>query len=215
MNQFTLGMADEAKRELQEQYNERLPYRFDAVPHGTRPGSQRLRGPAVKKHVRCLNTPRSMRANFDRPTTNCTPGEECGCGTTVVVHAEEQARERQRIPFGTTEWAASYGRRSAIEHFNAEIKGNRGVRIERGFTRVYGAVKNQVLVTFALVGANVRLLRDWHICRSIADPWMAVIDDTDDPDWSVAHARFKRRQPRVRAFHEAYYASRGRPLQAA
>jgi hypothetical protein len=137
-----------------------------------------------------------------------------GCGITVVVDAEEQAWTRQRTPFGSSEWAALYGRRSSVEHINAEIKHNRGVKIVRHFTRVRGAIKNHILLTFALIGTNVRMLRDWHICRSVPDPWMELIGDADDPDWAVEHTRVKTRRKRKRAFHEAYYASRGRPLQA-
>lgn len=223
---FSLGMTDQDKRDLQAQYDQRRPYQLDTVPHGDRTGTLRFRGPALKKHVRCHNTPESMRAAYDVPTTNCPKrppkGKDgkpsrpvCGCGITVVVHAEEQAWTRQRVPFGTTEWAALYGRRSGVEHINAEIKHNRGVKIVRNFTRVLGALKNHILLTFALIGANVRMLRDWHICRSMPDPWMELIGDTDDPDWAVEHARIKSRRKRKRAFHEAYYASRGRPPVAA
>ena len=221
-----LGMTDQEKRDLQEKYDQRRPYQLDAVPHGERPGTMRFRGPALKKRLRCPNTPASMRAPFSVPTTSCAPRPRkeanrkqppaaCGCGITVVVDAEEQAWTRQRVPFGSTEWAALYGRRSGVEHVNAEIKHNRGVKIVRGFTRVRGAVKNHVLLTFALVGANVRLLRDWHVCRSLPDPWMQLIGDTADPDWSVEHARVKSRRKRKRAFHEAYYSAKQRPPTAA
>lgn len=181
----------------------------------------RFRGPALKGRLRCRNTPASTRAPYSVPTTSCPPrlpatgGKSaphvCGCGITVVVDAEQQAWTRQHVPFGSTEWAALYGRRSGVEHINAEIKHNRGVRIVRHFTRVRGAIKNHILLTFALVGTNVRMLRDWHICRSQPDPWMALISDTDDPDWAAEHVRVKSRRKRKRAFHEAYYAAGGAP----
>ena len=223
---FSIGMTDQEKYDLQAKYEQRRPYQLDAVPHGDRTGTMRFRGPALKKRLRCPNTPESMRAPYSVPTTSCPPrpprdkdGKQsppaCGCGVTVVVDAEEQAWTRQRAPFGTTEWAALYGRRSGVEHFNAEIKHNRGVRIVRGFTRVHGAVKNHILLTFALIGANVRLLRDWHICRSAPDPWMGLIGDTDDPDWTTTHAQIKKRQKRKRALHEAYFAAKQRPSAAA
>ncbi|PVU82933.1 hypothetical protein DDP54_07850 [Cellulomonas sp. WB94] len=222
---FSLGLSDAAKRELQGKYDERRPYQLDPVPHGDRPGTMRFRGPALSRRVRCVNTPESLRAPYSVPATTCPkrPVDKdgnrgapvCGCGVTVVVDAEEQAWTRQRTPFGSTEWAALYGRRSGVEHINAEIKHNRGVKIVRHFTRVRGAIKNHILLTFALVGTNVRLLRDWHICRSAPDPWMELIGDADDPAWAVEHTRVKKRRKRKRAFHEAYYASRGRPLQVA
>ena len=221
---FSLGLPDAAKRDLQAKYDERRPYQLDPVPHGDRPGTMRFRGPALSRRVRCVNTPESLRAPYSVPATKCPKrpvdkdgkrGEPvCGCGITVVVDAEEQAWTRQKTPFGSTEWAALYGRRSGVEHINAEIKHNRGVKIVRHFTRVRGAIKNHILLTFALIGTNIRMLRDWHICRSTPDPWMELIGDADDPDWAVEHTRVKKRRKRKRAFHEAYYASRGRPLQA-
>lgn len=222
---FRLGMSDQDKRDLQARYDERRPYQLDAVPHGDRTGTMRFRGPALKGRLRCRNTPASSRAPFSVPTTTCPPRPPavggkpaphvCGCAITVVVDAEEQAWTRQRVPFGGTEWAALYGRRSGVEHVNAEIKHNRGIRLVRHFTRVHGAVKNHVLLTFALVGTNVRMLRDWHVCRSLPDPWMALIDDTGEPDWAAEHARVKSRRARKRAFHEAYYASGDGPPAAA
>lgn len=222
---FRIGMTEREKRELQARYDERKPYQLDGVRHGDRPGTMRFRGPALKARVRCPNNPQSMRAPYDRPTTTCPPRPKgadgkpgpasCGCSLTVVVDAEEQAWTRQRVAFGGTEWSALYGRRSAVESFNAELKHNRDARIVRNFTRVHGTVKNHVLLTFALVGVNVRILRDWHIRRSVPDPWMELIRDTDDPDWAAEHSRITRRRPRKRAFHEAYFAARGEPQAAA
>lgn len=65
------------------------------------------------------------------------------------------------------------------------------------------------------MGADVRLLRDWHVCRSLPDPWMQLIGDTADPGWAVEHARVKSRRKRKRAFHEAYYSAKQSPPTAA
>ncbi|WP_444663591.1 hypothetical protein ACT17Q_15635 [Cellulomonas sp. CW35] len=96
-------------------------------------------------------------------------------GSTRTAPHHEQNRSR---PATVVLWPR--GQRSGVEHINAEIKHNRGVKIVRNFTRVLGALKNHILLTFALIGANVRMLRDWHICRSMPDPWMELIGDTDD-----------------------------------
>lgn len=199
-----------AKARLCEEYDKRLPYLFEAMTApDPRTGSRRYRGPAVKRpRVRCPNSPASMRLGHHLPTTKCTTvrtpeGNDtaaCGCGITMTVEADTQLWARQRLAWGTTEWAASYGRRSGVEHYNSELKRNRGVNVVRFFTRVNGKVINHVLLTFTLVGLNVRLLRDWHALRLQRDPWMVAIDDTTDVDWKKEHGH-KYRKPRKVALH--------------
>ncbi len=58
-----------------------------------------------------------------------------------------------------------------------------------------GHGRAQVLLTFALVGLNVRFLRDWHPKRLLADPWMTYLADTSDPDWGKSPAH-RTRTPR-------------------
>lgn len=47
------------------------------------------------------------------------------------------------------------------------------------------------------------------------DPWMQLIGDTADPDWSVEHTRVQSRRKRKRAFHEAHYSAKQRAPTAA
>lgn len=74
------------------------------------------------------------------------------------------------------------------------------MRLARFYSRVWGKVLNHVLLTFGLVGLNVRLLRDWHVLRLLRDPWMAAIEDTSDVDWGKEHGH-KYRKPRKVALH--------------
>lgn len=151
-----------------------------------------------------------MRLGYDRPTTTCKPAYTdpttgkpvipCGCGKTVTVSMDEYARERQDELFGTTDWAASYGRRTAIEALNSELRTHRGMNFRRDWCRVRGAARTHALVTFGLVGVNVRMLRDWYTMRGQADPWMVTIGDTTDPDFAEVHAR-RTARPRKRALH--------------
>ena len=208
---FRLGLSIEDKIALQALYNERIPYAF--VPFGelsTDRGTQRWRGPARRRLVRCVNDAESMRLSYDRPTTTCKPAYTdpmtgkrvvpCGCSKTVTVSMDEYARERQPLLFGTTTWAASYGRRTAIEALNSELRTHRGMNFRRDWRRVRGAARTHTLVTFGLVGVNVRMLRDWYSTRGQADPWMVAIGDTTDPDFSAVHAR-RTAQPRKHALH--------------
>ena len=54
---------------------------------------------------------------------------------------------------------------------------------------------------FTLTGLNVLLLRDWHITRLMADPWLRQIGDASDPDWTARH-KHRTRKPRKPALHE-------------
>ena len=147
---FKLGLTVEEKIALQAQYNERIPYAF--TPFGdinTDRGTQRWRGPALRRLVRCVNEPESMRLGFDRPTTTCKPAYTdpvtgkrvvpCGCSKTVTISMDEYARERQPLLYGTTTWGASYGRRTAIEALNSELRTHRGMNFRRDWCRVRGA----------------------------------------------------------------------------
>ena len=66
--------------------------------------------------VRCPNSGKSMRIDATKkPLTNCTPGEQCGCGITIRLQADDELRTRQWHIYGTKKWAESYGRRNAVE----------------------------------------------------------------------------------------------------
>ncbi|GAA3817006.1 hypothetical protein [Cellulomonas soli] len=208
---FKLGLSTAEIIKLQGKYDQRIPYAF--APFGdvnTDRGTQRWRGPALRRLVRCVNDPESMRLGYDRPTTTCKPASvdpvtgkrvvPCGCSRTVTVSLDEYARERQPLQFGTTIWHASYGRRSAIEALNSELRTHRGMNFRRDWCRVRGAARTHALVTFGLVGVNVRMLRDWYTTRGQADPWMVAIGDTTDPDFAAVHAR-RTAQPRGTSLH--------------
>ena len=53
----------------------------------------------------------------------------------------------QRIPFGTTAWRISMGRRQVVESVNSALKGA-FVDLARGFFRVFGQAKMTVLLGF-------------------------------------------------------------------
>lgn len=167
---FKRNMPADEEAKLRAKYDKRVPYAF--TPHSARDkdGYQRLKGPAVAGKIRCPNVPRSMRLSHARPTTACTPGKPCGYGLTVTVAPTDHPRERQRTVWNSTAWAQDYHRRNAIESTNAELKTHR-MRLERGFTRVFGTVKNNLLLAFAMLGYNLVKLRHWHALRYLPDPW--------------------------------------------
>lgn len=91
----------------------------------------------------------------------------------------DDAHLRQRWLYGTTRWKHEYSRRVAIESVNAEARTHRG-HIDRGFTRVHGNVRTAILLTFAYIGLNVRILNDWYETRGLTDPWSTRVEDPED-----------------------------------
>jgi hypothetical protein len=155
-----LDPADYAK--LSALYEARRPYAF--TPMGAaKPGdlTQRFRGPALAGKVRCPNTPASMSASYRHPETGCQPDQPCGCGTTITLGPEHHARERQRFAWGSQKWVADYGRRVAVESFNAELSTNRGA-LRRGTTRCLSANKTEVLLAIYIAATNTAMIRDWY-----------------------------------------------------
>lgn len=207
---FSLNMTTEDKVRLTALYDERIAYAFAPFGDVDDTGGQRYRGPALRGLVRCPNNPVSWRKGYDRPTLHCEPARvdargkkvvTCGCSRTVTVPFDLLARERQALLFGTTQWVASYGRRSAIESLNSELRTHRGMNFSRSWCRVRGAARNHALIAFGLIGVNVRKLRDWYTTRKQRDPWLVAIGDDTDPDFEAENAHRVRR-PRRRALHE-------------
>lgn len=186
----------EEKLELRAAFDRRQAYAFTPLAKRDKDGYQRLKGPALAGLVRCVNRPQSMRLPHTRPATSCTSSSQCACSKTVTIGPGQSARERQPRPWGTTDWAIAYGRRSAIESGNAELKTHR-LNIRRGFTRVFGAVRNTLLIAFAIAGMNVRLLREWHSVRRLADPRAFYLSEADLADGGGPihgkHTRARRR----------------------
>jgi hypothetical protein len=102
------------------------------------------------------------------------------CGITVTIGPSNHASTRQREVWGTTAWTHDYGRRSVVESSNAELKHHR-LALVRGFTRVFGTIKNSLLIAFAIVGVNVAILRTWHAHRLQPEPWAEFLGDPQPP----------------------------------
>lgn len=156
---FSLGMTSAENAALCHRYDERAPYAFTTLGKPDRArGTQRYRGPALTGRVRCPNTPKSMRLDpATRPTTSCTEGEPCACGTTVTLGPDDRFGTRQRLLYGTTAWKASYGRRSAVESANANLKVHHA-HLRRGSTRVMGTNRTGILLAFIIAAVNVSVL---------------------------------------------------------
>ena len=103
-------------------------------------------------------------------------------------------RERQPEPWRSTAWATAYFRRVGVESLNAELKTHR-MDLRRGFTRVFGAIKNTLLLAFAFAATNIRILREWHAKRDLPDPWASALHEPAAP-----HGPRRRKARRTRTY---------------
>lgn len=190
----SLGATAAEKAASAELFDKRLPYQF--APYGPvhRDGRRRYRGPALTGRLRCPNVPTSMRASHALPLSSCEPGESCACGRTVTVDAEV-ARERQQHPYGTTKWVADYGRRSAIESYNASLKTHHGA-LRRGCIRVMGQEKNTLFLGLLVAACNLAIVAAHHL----------------DPSEKPVEGRSSWTRPTNRsALHRRLWPGRGSP----
>lgn len=181
-----------AKAELIALYDEREAYAFKPMgPPDRGRRTQRVRGPARDGRLRCPNYPQSMRLSpATRPTTSCAPGG-CSCGATPTLGPSDMTRERQATRFGTTAWAQSYGRRSAVESLNASLKVHHG-SIGRGSTQVMGTTRTTLLLAFMLAAVNIRIL----LSSYTFDPGRPHPDDVDvQPVLTPSRASHRTRRP--------------------
>jgi hypothetical protein len=85
--------------------------------------------------------------------------EQCCSGTLTVMPTE--LPWWQRIPFGTTAWRLSMGRRQVVESANAALKGA-FADLSRGFFRVFGLTKMTALLGFTIAGYNLDRIRSFR-----------------------------------------------------
>lgn len=191
--QITHTAADKAR--IRDLFDKREPYRFTPLArrHEDR-GSQRFKGPALAGHLRCPNTPGSIRLGRHLPTATCTRGAACACGRTVTVADTELERDRQPLPWQSNRWALSFNRRSLIEGLNASIRCNTG-NVNRGFIRIAGLVSHTILLAITLAAHNIQRLHDWHESRHLPDPWQIELGEEPSTEPLDRHTRTRGRSP--------------------
>ena len=91
--------------------------------------------------------------------------ERCCNGIQTAMAAELPLWHR--IPFGTTAWRLSMGRRQVVESVNAALKGA-FADLPRGFFRVMGQTKLTILLGFTVAGYNLDRIRSYRAKMSAA-----------------------------------------------
>lgn len=166
---FTVGMTSDARTALMSLYDERKPYAFRSMGKKI-DGKQRFRGPVrtdAPSKICCPNNQVSMQERLTRPVTECND-EKCGCSLSVTLHDDYRPNIRQRNIYGTTDWNKDYHRRNAVEAANSALRTE--FRLDRGYTRVFGLVKNAFLLGFTLFAYNYECITDHFRTRRLAVP---------------------------------------------
>ncbi len=108
--------------------------------------------------VRRIRTfPVTMRGARRAPLVDLGDDGTWCCSGTISVAPIELVRS-QRIPFGTTAWRISTGRRQVVESANSALKGAFG-DLALGCFRVLGQAKMTVLLGFAVAAYNLDRVR--------------------------------------------------------
>lgn len=111
--------------------------------------------------ARCPNNPLYPLMPTNLPTTTCPPGAKCYCSATFSVARKDLPSAFQRLIWGTTQWAATYFRRSLVETHNSQAQeklheGRRTYRIQ--------APKWDLFRMMFAIGLSLWNLHTW-MCR--------------------------------------------------
>ena len=124
-----------------------------------------------------------------RRWSRCRRARTTCCHGTLSAPAAELPIT-QRIPFGTTAWRISMNRRMVVESANAALKGG-FVDLSRGFVRVFGVTKINLLLGFTIAAYNLDRVASYLRKRVAAakkptrrkrrlGSWQQLLDPVDD-----------------------------------
>jgi hypothetical protein len=154
------GASEGEKEAYEAKFNQRARWRLVRHSGPDADGVTRWRCPFCAGLLRSRQFPKTMRGSRRTPLVHLSADvDRCCSGTFSVVPAELALH--QRIPFGTTAWRISMGRRQVVESVNAALKGS-FVDLARGFFRVFGQVKMTVLLAFTVAAYNLDRVRSFR-----------------------------------------------------
>ena len=179
------GASEREKEAYEAKFNQRARWRLVRHTAPDADGVTRWRCPFCAGLLRSRQFPKTMRGSRRAPLVQLSADvDRCCLGTFSVVPAELALH--QRIPFGTTAWRISMGRRQVVESVNAALKGS-FVDLARGFFRVFGQVKMTVLLGFTVAAYNLDRVRSFRAKHNLEN------DGSPSPASSPPIRRSKRR----------------------
>ena len=160
--------APEAEKVVYEaKFNQRARWRLVRHAGPDADGATRWRCPFCAGLLRSRQVPKTMRASRSSPLVHLREGSS-SCCSGILSAAPVELPLAQRIPYGTTAWRISMGRRQVVESVNAALKGS-FVDLTRGFFRVFGRVKTSVLLGFTLAAFNLDRIRSFRAKHGLED----------------------------------------------
>jgi hypothetical protein len=146
------------KQTYEVKFNQRAAWRYSRHAGPDTDGATRWKCPFCSGFLRSRNLPGTMRRPKTTPLVDI-PSGSC-CAGTITAQAAALPLW-QRCLAGTTAWRISIGRRQVVESVNAALQGV-FCDIGRGFLRVFGKVKTQVLLAFSVAAFNLDRIRSYR-----------------------------------------------------
>jgi hypothetical protein len=81
--------------------------------------------------------------------------------STITITANIRPNLRQQHRWGSDAWIRAFTQRSAVESGYGNIKSQYGENIKRGWIRVVGLTATGLMLAFAVMHYNLRMLRKW------------------------------------------------------
>lgn len=159
------GASEQEKLGYEAKFNQRSRWRMTRHQGPDKDGATRWKCPFCSGLLRSRSFPKTMRYSRNAPLVDIQA--ECCCEGTLTAMPKELPWA-QEIPFGTTAWRISMGRRQVVESANAALKGA-FADLGRGFIRVMGLVKQTVLLGFTLAAYNLDRVRSFKAKHRLDD----------------------------------------------
>ena len=133
--------APEAEKVVYEaKFNQRARWRLVRHVGPDADGVTRWRCPFCAGLLRSRQVPKTMRTSRNSPLVHLREGSSSCCSGILSV-APVELPLAQRVPYWTTAWRISMGRRQVVESVNAALKGS-FVDLTRGFFPSFRAGEN-------------------------------------------------------------------------
>ncbi|HEV2368885.1 MAG TPA: hypothetical protein VGR90_03365, partial [Acidimicrobiales bacterium] len=149
------GASEAEKLAYESKFNQRARWRLTRHAGPDADGATRWKCPFCSGLLRSRAFPKTMRTSRNAPLVDV---EAPCCCTGTLTAMPKELPWTQEIPFGTTAWRISMGRRQVVESANAALKGA-FADLGRGFLQVMGLVRSTILLGFTLAAYNLDRIR--------------------------------------------------------
>lgn len=144
-------------------------YRFSRIAGPDADGYERASCPAVAGRLRCPLKAASMALSATHPSVlDPPPGEPARCCAQLSITVPPQVNEktRQKHPYPSAAFTASYARRTAAERAYASLCDPSTGGIRRGWCRLFGLAKITLMYALGVAVRNVRIVESFERARA-------------------------------------------------